>query len=273
MVHGNCQAESLRLGLDGPDLSTVRIPPVHELEPDDLPHLERILARVSVLVSQPVRDGYHDMALGHHELAARLGPGGRVVRVPVIRFAGLYPTQAIIRPASDPAAVPPVVPYHDLRILVRAAGSDALVTLTPDTVREVAAASIAELARRERGHDTVPVSDLFARPGFAQMRTVNHPGNAIWEALAGRVRDRLGLDAPVGLTRPLLDRIHAPREPAVIAAFGLDVAPEPCWRVDDEAIDPHEVEAAHLAWYRRHPEAVTEGLRRHAPVLQLLTRR
>ena len=271
MVHGNCQAESLRLALEGPDLATVRMPPVHELEAEDLPHLERILSRVSLLVSQPVRDGYRDLPLGSQELTARLRAGARTVRVPAIRFAGLYPAQAIIRPPSDRSAVPPLIPYHDLRTLARAGGIDASMALTPAKVRAVAAISLSELRRREQDYDTVVVSDLFDSPSFSQMRTLNHPGNPIWESLARRLRERLGLGEGVALARPLLDAIHAPREPAVIDAFGLEAAAQPAWSSAGLLIDPAEVRAVHLAWYREHPDAVSEGLRRHAPTLAILS--
>jgi hypothetical protein len=273
VVHGNCQAESLRLALDGPDLATVRIPPVHELAAADLPHLRRTLARASVLISQPVRDGYHDLPLGSDQLAAAVPPGATVLRVPVIRFAGLYPTQAIIRPPSDRSAVPPLVPYHDLATLARAAGHGDGPTLSVTKVQRVAAISLAELRRRELAHDTVAVADLFVAPDFAQMRTINHPGNSVWETLARRVRERLGLGDIVALTRPLLNAIHGPREREVIDAFGLDGPPQPCWTLDGEAVDPAVLRHAHLSWYRDHPDAVAEGLRRHAAVLAVLSAR
>jgi hypothetical protein len=270
MVHGNCQAESLRLALDGPDLATVRVPPVHELTREDLPHLTRLLRQLTVLVSQPVHDGYRELPLGSRELAAQLDPGATQILVPVIRFAGLYPTQAIIRPPSDRSLVPPLVPYHDLRILLRAAGHVDWPTLTPDKVRRIARFSSDELRRRELTYDTVPVSDLFDAPSFEQMRTINHPGNPVWERVAQRVRERLGLGHGRALTRPLLNLVHAPREPAVIEAFALDALPDPDWHVDGAAVGPAELGEVHLAWYRQHPDAVAAGLRRHAPTLEIL---
>jgi hypothetical protein len=269
-VHGNCQAESLRVALAGPDLATVRLPPVHELEVDDLPYLQRILGQVDVLISQPVRDGYRDLPLGHGQLSTRLSAAGQMTLVPVIRFAGLYPAHAIIRPPSDRSATPPLVAYHDLRILARAAGYTDVPALSPAKVRQVAAFSRQELRRRELLHQTVAVSDLFGDPRFEQMRTINHPGNPVVEAVAGRVRAHLGLGDGVPLSRPLLHGVHAPREPAVIEAFNLQASPQPCWLIDGEPIDPAELLQAHLAWYRRHPDAVEAGLRRHAPVLQIL---
>jgi hypothetical protein len=273
VVHGNCQAESLRLALDGPDLATVRIPPVHELGAADLPHLQRTLARASVLISQPVRAGYRDLPLGTDQLTRDVGPAGAVLRVPVIRFAGLYPAQVIIRPPLHRSAVPPLVPYHDLVTLTEAAGQGRALTLSAAKVAQVAALSMGELRRREQAHETVPVSDLFNAPDFRQMRTINHPGNVIWETLARRVRAILGLGDIVALTRPLLNAIHAPREPEVIEAFGLDALPQHCWFCDGQAVDPGELRRAHLSWYRDHPDAVVEGLRRHASVLSVLSAR
>lgn len=271
LVHGNCQAESLRIVLDGPGLATVRIPPVHELTARDVPHLHAWLARAGTLVTQPVRGGYHDLPLGGQELAARLPPGARVVRVPVIRFAGLYPTHAIIRPPGNEGLAPPVVPYHDLGVLAEAAGLGPLPPLDVGQVRAVAAHALDELRARELAHGTEIVSDLFAAPSFAQMRTLNHPGNVVWLALAARVRARLGLpehDGDPG--RPLLDRLHGPRDPAVLAALGLDGEPRDHWIVDGQRVPVDAVREAHLAWYAERPGVVAAGLRRHGTALRLL---
>ena len=276
LVVGNCQAESLRIALDGGGLRTVRTPAVHELVTADLPHLDRWLARASLLVSQPVRDDYHDLPLGSRQLAARLGPGARAVAVPVIRFAGLYPTSAIVRPPLDPSLVPPVVEYHDLVVLAEAAArrdgtTRPLPRLDVDAVRAVAVLSLHELRRREEAHDAVVVSDLFDDPSFAQMRTLNHPGNPIWTALASRVRDRLGLpEHVVDPGRPLLDSVHAPRLQAVVDAFDLDDAPTDHWVVGGTPVPGEEVREAHLRWYEREPAVVDAGLARHADSLALL---
>lgn len=271
LVHGNCQAESLRIVLDGGGVATVRIPPVHELGAADLPHLERWLGRAQLLVSQPVRPGYRGLPVGTAELMRRLGAGARVVRVPVIRFAGLYPAHAIVRPPSDPSLVPPGVGYHDLRVLAEAAGGAPPAPLTVAQVRAVAELSVRGLRAREAAHGTLVVSDLFAAPSFAQMRTLSHPGNAVWNAVAARVRAALGLpEHPGDPGRPLLDAIHAPRDPAVIEAFGLPDAPTAHWCVDGSAIGVEAVREAHLRWYRAHPDAVAAGLARHADALALL---
>lgn len=304
VVHGNCQAESLRVLLAGPDgggdggagpdrdggpsgaFRTVRLPPVHELAAEDLPHLHRVLAAADVLVSQPVRDGYRDLPLGTAQLAAELGTasstvrGGAarrrepvLVRFPVIRWAGLFPHQAIVR--APGAGDPPVVPYHDLRTLVRAAtGAAPRRAATPAQVRAVGAQSVAQLASRERAHDTVVVSDLLVPAGAGAAHTVNHPGNPVLRGLAGRVQERLGVGAEVADPgRTLLDSVHAPLDAAVLEAWGLadgGAAARDHWLVRGEVVADEDVRRAQLAWYREHPGVVDAGLRRHAEALQLL---
>ncbi|MEV4352582.1 WcbI family polysaccharide biosynthesis putative acetyltransferase [Actinoplanes sp. NPDC049596] len=271
LVVGNCQAESLRIMLDGGGLRTVRLPPVHELVADDLPHLARWLARTQVLITQPIRDNYRGLPLGSAQLREPLGPGARTVRVPVIRFAGLYPAHAIVRPPSDPSLVPPVVAYHDLRVLAEAAEVPLRSPLAVPAVRAIAEHSLDQLRMRESAHGTVVVSDVFAAPSFAQMRTLNHPGNPVWTALAERVRAALGLpEHAADPGRPLLDSVHAPREAAVLEAWNLDEPERSYWLVDGQAVEAEAVREAHLGWYARHPDAVRAGLARHADALRLL---
>jgi hypothetical protein len=279
VVHGNCQAESLRIVLEGEDLALVRIPPVHELAPDDLPRLHAILERTQLVVSQPVRAGYRGLPIGTAEVLAAATATARAVTtviVPVIRFAGLYPAQALVRPPDDPGMTPPLVPYHDLRTLAEAAARAGLRptrmrALDAERVRAVAAHSLTALRERESRHGAVAVSDLLTRPHFGLMRTINHPGNAIWSELARRVRRRAGLAQSVtDPGRPLLDAIHAPREAEVIEAFGLEDSVRPQWVLDGRPVDPGEVRDAHLEWYARHPGVVRAGLERHRDVLSLL---
>lgn len=275
VVHGNCQAESVRIVVERPDVATVRIPPAHELTAADVPGLARLLARTSILISQPVRDDYHGLTIGTRQLSAMMGPRGRTVLFPVIRFAGLYPFHLIVRPPSDPSLTPPLAAYHDARLLRtawdRRTDPSAPVHrthLSREQVLEVGRRSIAELGKRELHHSTVQVSDLFADPSFAQMRTINHPGNAVWAVLGARLRRELGLDdAVTDPGRPLLDSVHAPRLAEVIEAFGLVDSPTDSWTVDGRAISAAEVEEAHLRWYEDHPDAVDAGLLRHADTL------
>lgn len=269
LVVGNCQAESLRIMLEGDDLTLIRMPAVHELAATDIPHLERWLDRIDVLVSQPIRDDYHSLPLGLRQLTARASKAVTIA-VPVIRYAGLYPYQVIVRPPSDASLVPPLIEYHDLRLLARAAGR-ALRPASTSGVRAIASHSMRELRRREEAFETVIVSDLFEKPTFDLARTINHPGNPIWHALALRVRDVLALAAEVrDPDRPLLNTVHAPRESAVMDAWGLDGEPTDHWLVGGEQLSTGEVDAAHLAWYADHPDIVAAGLARHAEALELL---
>jgi len=120
VVHGNCQVESLRVVIEASEAGyrCVRVPPVHELVAADLVHLHRLLGRCAVLVSQPVRADYRGLPLGTAQLALAAAHA-RLVVVPIVRDARLHPLQALVRVPG--AGEPPVVPYHDVRTLARAA--------------------------------------------------------------------------------------------------------------------------------------------------------
>ncbi|WP_440709368.1 WcbI family polysaccharide biosynthesis putative acetyltransferase [Herbiconiux sp. YIM B11900] len=271
---GNCQAESVRAVMPEA-LTTVRTPPVHELTAAEATQLHAWLERADFVVLQPIRDDYRGLPVGTRQLLASTRAGTGVAVLPVIRFAGLYPRHLIIRPPSDTSLTPPLVAYHDAGVLMEAAGS-ALPALTARATAAIAAASTGELREREQRHGTVVVSDLFASPTFDSMRTINHPGNPVWAALGARTLEALGLaQGSTGLSprdpgRPLLDSVHAPREQAVIDAFGLDAESTSDWTVDGCAVPSAEVRLAHLRWYAEHPDAVTAGLHRHATTLREL---
>jgi len=269
LVVGNCQAESLRLMLDGDDLATVRMPPVHELTADDLPHLHALLARCELLVTQPIKADYRGLPLGTDQLVDRLLPGARVALATPIRYAGLYPAHVLAHPPDLPDPDPPLAPYHDVRTLARAAAerdgrpAPAVPPLTEDVVRTVAAGSLAELRRRQVASGTVAVDDLVEAAGFAGMRAINHPGNPVLAGAAARLRDALGLEArEPTVDRPLLDAIHAPREPAVVAALDPSVEPREHWVIGGEPVPTAEVDAAHLDFYRRRPDVLAHVLTR-----------
>ncbi|GAB2909539.1 hypothetical protein GCM10027047_04650 [Rhodococcus aerolatus] len=279
LVHGNCQAEALRVVLaTAPDAPyrTVRIPPVHELTADDVPHLAALLGRTGVLLSQPVRDDYRDLPLGTDQLAALLPAGARVLRWPVVRFTGLHPWQAIIRNPANRSLDPPVVPYHDLRTVAAALTPGALAPLaafpaTAEGIRTVGDAAVAELARRETAHADVGVSDVLDGLGTAAAHTLNHPGNAVLAVLAQRVQ--AGLGAPVGTTDPgrvLLGGVRAPLEAAVLAARGLPGPPRPTWVVGGQDVDPAHVHAVQAQAYRDDPGWLTAATARHRVTMETL---
>ncbi len=267
VVHGNCQAEALRVLLDGSSaqVRTVRLPPVHELTAEDLPHLDRLLASVDVLVSQPVRDGYRALPLGTVEVLARATRRPRSVVVPIVRWAALHPFQVIVR--SPAAGEPPLVPYSDLRTLTLAAGRPALPDVpSADAVRAVRDLSVRELHGRQERHDSLPVVDLLQAAGAAAAHTVNHPGNDVLAGLARRVLTSAGLAGLVADPgRPLLDSVHAPVLPQALAALDLDpAAARGDWLVSGTRLADADVRVAQLRWYADHPGVAEAGLTRHA---------
>jgi hypothetical protein len=276
MVAGNCQAESLRIVLDRGGMPWVRMPAIHELVDTDIPHLNRLLQHAAVLVSQPIQDNYRGLPTGTRNLVEALRPGTPTVIMPVIRFAGLYPTHVLIRPPSDPSLSPPIVAYHDVRTLVQAADrlhdvTTPLGEISPAVVRAIGDRSLQELRSREERHHTVVVSDLFERPSFDQMRTINHPGNSVWTALATRVRAELGHNPlTVELDRQILNNVHAPRSAVVIEAYDLPTPPTSEWVVDGVHVADDDIRDAHLRWYSEHPEAIDAGIARHRLTLETL---
>lgn len=280
VVHGNCQAEALRVVLEHSSQTyrTVRVPAVHELTADDVVPLQRLLARCDVLVVQPVRTGYHDLPLGTEDVRAAAARA-RMVMFPVVRDSRLRPFQALVRVPD--VGDPPVVPYHDLRTLALAASIDGSRTapapagtpeVLPEGVREVALRSQEELRRREREHATLVVHDLLEGAGAEASHTLNHPGNPVLVGLAQRVLDALedgSTAADPG--RTLLRSVIAPLDAAVLDALGLDTSHARCgWQVAGEPVTDEAVVEEQLRWYGRHPEVVRAGLDRHAAQLEVL---
>ncbi|MFG6504508.1 WcbI family polysaccharide biosynthesis putative acetyltransferase [Microbacterium sp. P05] len=267
IVVGNCQAESLRIVLQSPEFPTVRIPPVHELTAEDLPHLDRLLSDVAFVISQPIKDDYRGFPLGTRQILARMAPTARGLTIPIVRYTGLHPFQAVIRDPALPEA-PPVVDYHDVRELARAAGLPLPESLGRAAVRAIGEDSLTELRRREEVID-VAISDLFVQPSFDLMRTINHPGNPVWLTLGERVLSALGSAATVNDPgRPLLSSIIAPRESWVAAAWDLDTETSPDWVITGEPVTADAVQSAQAAWYHEHPEFVARAVRRLAPTLE-----
>ena len=279
LVVGNCQAEALRLVLDGVadhPCSTVRIPPVHELERSDIEPLRVLLQRAAVLLCQPIRAGYRELPLGSAELAAEVPRTARTIRWPVIRYAGLHPFQAIVRHPADRSVVPPVVPYHDLRTVVAARDGKSIdddwdVTVEETAFIAVAEASQTELARRERLLCDVGVSDVLSRSGAEAAHTINHPGNAVLAELARRVLAELGVAASVTTpSRTLLGSVIAPLDSRVLAARNITAPARLNWLVEGSEISPGDVHRAQLQWYRDNPDYVDLAIARHAQTLHLL---
>ncbi|WP_141821403.1 WcbI family polysaccharide biosynthesis putative acetyltransferase [Humibacillus xanthopallidus] len=273
VVHGNCQAESLRQLLQqapGSPWSSVRIPPVHELAADEISLLQRLLERADVVLTQPIADDYGGMPLGAAQVA-EAASSARTVVWPVVFYAGLHPWQIVHHDAE--AGDPPLVPYHDARTVLRAAGSE--LATDARAAAAVSSWSVDELRRREKAAGAVPVSDLVLSAGAGAMRTINHPANPVLVALARRLQEALGLPATaVDPGRRFLDVLHAPVSADVLVELGLDpAAAREDWLVSGEAVPADEVARAQLAWLVDRPRVVADIVRRHRAQLDLLAGR
>lgn len=273
LVWGNCQAEAVRVLLENSPsrrFRTARIPPVFELTADDLDPLRALASGADILLAQPVHDNYRDLPLGTGQVQAMMRPGARVVRWPVVRYAGFHPCQAIVRDPDGILGDPPVVPYHDLRTLVTAStGRDGFrIELSEEACAAVAQASARELDRREAAQCDVRISDLFDQPQAGDMFTVNHPGNRVLVNLAQRLQLALGdVSEARDPGRHLLGEVVAPAHPCALEALGLPVVDEADWIVRGEPIPVATIAQRQLEWYREHPRMVEAGLDRHRGAL------
>ena len=277
VVWGNCLAESVRVCLGShahePDLDTVRIPPVHELTAEDLPHVRRLLARTTILMAQPVRDGYRDLPLGTDEAAALMPSGARVELFPSVRDNAAHPYQALVH--GDGLSDPPVSPYHDLRLIAATAGlPGGPDSLEPEELvaawRQIGADSVATMARRATEQGTLDVHDVVQdAPG--RFWTLNHPDNHLILTLTSRLRGRLGLDDSVADPgRVLLGSVRAPVDADVVAALDLPRPPVSHWLIEGSVVEDEAVRAAHTKFYAEHPGVVAAGVETHADRLRLL---
>ncbi|WP_426705291.1 WcbI family polysaccharide biosynthesis putative acetyltransferase [Corynebacterium auriscanis] len=294
-VIGNCQAESLRkLLMSTGHFESHRIPPVHELTTADMPWFGELLKRSDVVVAQPIRDDYRGLPVGTAQAFATAPPHAQQAVVPVLRFDGLMPYQAIIRDPDDSSLNPPVVPYHDLRILVAAAASsgesvaagaanvlgravtpaDLRRNVTPAALRRAAAMSVQQIRNREKRHNTVVISNfLETNPVW---HTVNHPNNETLCVLARGVLRTLGLPTE-SITAPdyeMLGELDAPIEPESVDALGVDptaVAGRESWKTRNGGVlDEEQIVREQLEFYRQRPRLVAHGLQRHADRIENL---
>lgn len=299
-VHGNCQAEALRVAISTADVvDSVRVPPVHELTEEDLPHLDRLLAWADVLAAQQVARGYRGLPLGTDEVGARMGAARRVA-LPNYFSTVLYPEQVLVRHEDPGVEDPPVVPYHDVRRLGLAAGwcppgryaagggaADHAGVVVAG-IRENAALSLAELERREGEQRSLVISDVVRAAAADAGWTVDHPGNVVLLALAQRVVDAIVGEPGVGGEgdagadgqarratvsdpgRVLLGSVRTPLRADVLSALRLDGEPLDTWLVDGREVSDEEIGAAHLAFYVDHPRVLEVGIARTGDLLRRL---
>lgn len=274
VVIGNCQAESLRIVLSATGVESLRIPPVHEWTGEDMPYAARALGAADIVVTQPIHAGYRGLPIGGEKTWELVREDAQRVIVPVLRFDGLHPFDAIIRPPFDPSLNPPVVPYHDLRVLARAAGKE-VPEPSAATLRQLAAMSVEQMARRENAHGAVRFSPYLE--SAPRWHTINHPDNDSLRHLGQLVADECGLGQVALPDRELLrgldSPVYRPAAEALGVADALDQAgrlePTAEWLRDGAPID-RDIAAAQLEFYREYPDVVPAGLQRHADRLRVL---
>ena len=268
IVHGNCQAEAMRVlfELRYPELTCIRMVPAHELTSGDVAHLTRLARQANYVVTQPIADGYRGLPVGARELVAH-ATGARHVMVSRLYFAGLHPTLVHVR--SYPHE-PPVVPYHDLATVAQALGHP-----RPDVGRTYAQAvredSIHRLRDKIAVNGCVDITDALIAPGTRSMHVINHPSNSVLQAAVTAAAQALGLPPreEIDPGRVLLRSVIAPVPPAA-AELAKISATETYWTVGGERVQAETIIDAHLRFYREHPQALQEAQRLYGPRIEAL---
>ncbi len=273
LVYGNCNAEPTRALLSsvpGFPYRTLMLPPVYDITAEDTRQLRAILPYVAVFVTQPISESYRGMGLGSDSMAGLVA--GRVIRMASARYEGCFPFMAYVRHEGYSA---PVTTYDDLRFL--ACGFKGW---TPDealrwlseyvppsaAVREIAAASAAELQRRDDDFNLdVGGSDLLqdAHVRSQGFYTINHPSRTFLDPFVGRIAKLLGVEySPTARGEPL-GQIRAPIEASTYCALGLSGTPTHDWTMYGHRVTTQRLLRMHLATYAARPEVVRAGIEQH----------
>jgi hypothetical protein len=281
IVYGNCQADALSHVLRASpafaaEYNIACVPAVHTITATERSELEKLVARASLIVAQPVKRGYREMALGTDEITAAAPSRCRVICFPVQFYPPLYPFQVVVHLNGGRSVDAPMTKgYHDLRVVSRSArgmGLDAaldwLESYVPDpaTLRQIAARAAANIRERERETD-IAVFDRFtasATSHRASFFTINHPARLTLRCISEGVHS--ALDIPfddIGGTE-LLDIIKTPLEGSVVNALGLPGRGTRRWVIDGKRVFMKTVVRAHLDFYRRRPDVVAAALNEYA---------
>ena len=254
---------------------------MHQVTADNVALLRSAVASASLIVSHPVRDGYHGFPIGSEEILTHAPDDCRRVTIPALYYDALYPFSVYVR--ADVLAKPsaPLSIYHDLRFLHCAAMGWDLETARawlrsfvppPDGVRQFAAEAFNTLVAYEATLD-VRVSELLTGPDVLPraMFTVDHPTNHGLEAIVAGIHDQLGLSySPGDQGEELLGERRGPLEPSVIDALELTGTPRLDWWIKGERITQESLLAAHLAWYANHRKLLPVWVEQHAARLRAL---
>ena len=250
---------------------------IHEVHELTGLHQNTLRGHLNVLVAQQVSAGYRGLPLGTEEVHAQMRAGAGRVRLPNYFSTVLYPEQVLVRD-EDPGVVdPPVVPYHDVRRLGRAAGWRPTESEGAGAgvagIRENAALSLAELERRQREQGSLRISDVVRAAGADAGWTIDHPGNGVLGVLAQRVVDAIvgeGVAQVMDPGRVLLGSVRTPLRAEVLSALHLQGEPRDTWLVDGREVSDEEIGARHLAFYVDHPRVVEVGIAKKGELLRRL---
>jgi hypothetical protein len=288
IVFGNCQAAPLAKILSmrssfAHEFEIIRVPPVHEITRAQAEMLRQAIPKLSLYITQEIRDGYRSLPVGTNELTALLPATATVVRFPVLYHQGLFPYQVYVRTSGSLSEQAPITSYTDLRYLAfagRGYSSDqAEVALLgehadPASLRLVHETSVSDLRSREE-HLDVSVSGLIAEtasitPSF---HTVNHPSNHVLEGVGDQVLTLLGFDSSAerrSNTREFLGQVLTPIETPVQQALSLGAPVRPDWLINGKRYRLAEIMKTHLAWLQANPLILDAGLRQHQDKLAAL---
>ena len=253
------------------------MPAVHEVSASQIPRLQRVFRAASLILTQPVKDGYRGLPLGTNELIALAPRSCKVIRFPALYYDALYPLQVYVHVDGGPALSAPMTVYHDLRTLCVAAkglSAEAAVRrvseyrLPDDALRAAAERASAMIRHYESGTD-IRVLDCIVASPQAHARsffTVSHPARFVLQRIADGIQDILGFKPardghhngePLGVFR-------TPLEQPVIDALGLAAEPGGDWIIKGKRVSTADVVRVHVDWYRQHPDVVQAGLGEHA---------
>lgn len=279
IVVGNCQADPLSQLLStgplGETFEIVRVPPVHLVDAAQTSLLHRLLPKVTLLITQKVRDDYRGHPVGDRQLEELLSNGARTVRYPVMYYEGDYPYQVYLRHTGHTSESAPLTSYADLRTIAaasRGAKGDEGARLAdglhaPASALQANADRSRQILLEREGEVDVTVSEAVSPLAF---HTVNHPSNPLLAHVADGVARHLGSDgvhiAPVD---QYLDDIYSPVEEHVLAAVGGDRGDREEWRIRGERVPRRAVFEAHLDWLHSRPELIDAAVKQHAAKLEL----
>lgn len=203
-----------------------------------------------------------------------IGPATVVVRWARVLLTHLHPFY-VVPPPHTPT--PPMVPYHDLRTVAIAAGLSPSRVVAPTqhrirAIRLAASWSMALQRTWERRSGVTALDDealwMIRQQGGRAMFAPDCPSSLTLATMLRRPLRACGLTP--GLVHPWPEshgHLTAPLEDLVVEALGLADEPTTWWRLGNSRVPSDAVDAAHLAWYSRHPGVVGGILaREHARV-------